>query len=380
MTEHFIREVLFPVLQSGMGLERAPVPLSEEDCRELARLGAQQDILPILLQGVKKQGVPCQWLEEQKQAQSMCLYRYVLLEDALKKIGAALDRAGIPWLPLKGAVIRSLYPEPWMRTSSDVDVLVHEEDLDRAVAALEAETSFRAKTRDYHDISLYSEHVLLELHFSILEGLDNIDPLLRRVWEYAVPTGEGCRHTMTPEFQMFHILAHMSYHLLHGGLGIRPFLDLWLLEKRAAFDPETLRGLCAECGLLPFYETGLHLTRVWLENAPHTQLSAALESCCLEGGVFDSGRLTGAVKQREKRGIRYFLSRLFVKRSFLEEMYPSLKKHPWLLPFCQIRRWFRLLDREKRRNARDEIAAAKTVRSEDIEAFDRMLSDLGFSK
>ena len=79
MTEHFIREVLFPVLQSGMGLERAPVPLSEEDCRELARLGEQQDILPILLQGMKKQGVPRQWLEEQKQAQSMCLYRYVLL-------------------------------------------------------------------------------------------------------------------------------------------------------------------------------------------------------------------------------------------------------------------------------------------------------------
>ena len=380
MTEQFIREILFPVLQSGMGLEHAPVPLAEEDCRELVHLGQQQDIFPILLQGMKKQGVPREWLNAYNQTQSMCLYRYVLHDDALKKIGAALDGAGVPWLPLKGAVIRDLYPEPWMRTSSDVDVLVHEEDLERAVAALERETSFRARSRDYHDISLYSEHVLLELHFSLLEGMENIDPLLRRVWDDTVPTGEGCRLAMTPEFQMFHILAHMSYHLLHGGLGIRPFLDLWLLERRAAFDGEKLRGLCAECGLLPFYETGLHLTRVWMENAPHTRLSAELERCCLEGGVFDSGHLTGAVKQREKRGIRYFLSRLFVPRSFLEEMYPSLKKHPWLLPFCQIRRWFRLLDPEKRRSAADEIAAARAARPEDIAAFDRMLSDLGFSK
>ena len=61
-------------------------------------------------------------------------------------------------------------------------------------------------------------------------------------------------------------------------------------------------------------------------------------------------------------------------------MYPSLKKHSRLLPFFQIRRWFRLLDPEKRRNAMGDIAAVRTVRSEDIAAYDRLLSDLGFSK
>ena len=70
---------------------------------------------------------------------------------------------------------------------------------------------------------------------------------------------------------MFYILAHMSYHLLSGGLGIRPFLDLWLLERRTVFDREKLRTMCGEAGLLPFYETGLQLTKVWLEGAAHTE-------------------------------------------------------------------------------------------------------------
>lgn len=378
MTETFVSEALYPVLRSGMGLEQDSVPLSQADCGALLALGKQQAILPVILQGLQKQGVPKEWLEEQKQAKSLCLYQYVLLDDALKKTGETLDRAGIDWLPLKGAVIRNLYPEPWLRTSTDVDVLVHQEDLERAIRALEAETDFRAGDRDYHDVAMNSPNVLLELHFSLLENSARLDPVLERVWDHAAPTGAGCRWEMSPEYLMFYILAHMSYHLLSGGLGIRPFLDLWLLERRTVFDREKLRTMCEEAGLLPFYETGLQLTKVWLEGAAHTEQSAALERYVLEGGVFDSGRFTGAVRQRNKRGLRYFLSRLFVSRAVLEAMYPALKRHPWLMPFFQIRRWFRLLDPEKRRNAVGDLAAAKAVNEEDITAYDRLLTELGF--
>ena len=51
-----------------------------------------------------------------------------------------------------------------------------------------------------------------------------------------------------------------------------------------------------------------------------------------------------------------------------------------LLPFFQIRRWFRLLDPEKRRSAAGDIAAVRAVTAQDIRAYDRLLSDLGFSK
>ena len=62
-------------------------------------------------------------------------YRFVKQEAELEHIRAVLEREGIAYVPLKGAVMRALYAEPWMRTSCDIDVLVHETDLERAVEA-----------------------------------------------------------------------------------------------------------------------------------------------------------------------------------------------------------------------------------------------------
>ena len=36
---------------------------------------------------------------------------------------------------------------------------------------------------------------------------------------------------MTPEYLIFHNVAHMSYHFSHGGLGVRPYIDLYLLRS-----------------------------------------------------------------------------------------------------------------------------------------------------
>ena len=50
-----------------------------------------------------------------------------------KELKEALEKAEIPFLPLKGSVIRKYYPEPWMRTSCDIDLLIHKEEADNVV-------------------------------------------------------------------------------------------------------------------------------------------------------------------------------------------------------------------------------------------------------
>ena len=41
--------------------------------------------------------------------------------------------------------------------------------------------------------------------------------------------------------------------------------------------------------------------------------------------------------------MRYLFSKILISRDFLESQYPILKKHAWLSPVMQVRRWFRLL-------------------------------------
>ena len=62
----------------------------------------------------------------------------------------------MPFLPWKGAVFCKYYPEEWMRTSCDIDVLVRRDGLDGAVAWLTKRYGYVEKERATHDVSLYS--------------------------------------------------------------------------------------------------------------------------------------------------------------------------------------------------------------------------------
>ncbi len=375
MTEHFIRETLLPVIRAGMGLDASAATIGEDEFRELKAVGVRQDILPVVGAGLKKIDPRPEWERELRSELMVYVYRYVVRDHSLKQIGGALDSIGVPHVPLKGATLQYLYPEPWMRTSGDIDVLVPEEDLERAVAAIEKDAEFKFIRRNYHDVLMLSARVCLELHFSIKERMENIDGLLSKVWEYAVPTDDGSRRALTPEFQVFHTVAHMSYHMVHSGLGIRPFLDLWLLKEKTRFDEAVLRKMCDDCGILRFYDVACDLLRVWMNDAPCDGVVEALERFCLNGGVF--GSLENGANQRKRRGLAYLWGRLFVGRDVLEETYPSLKKRPRLILFYQARRWLRLLDPEKRKSAITEIKLLKTVGKETIDSFDQLLTSMG---
>lgn len=248
-----IRNKLFLVIRSGMDLSFIPLDLTPSDCKTLIRIGTCQSILPIIHRGLKNTCAPSEVLKECDKARFKDTKQYIIQNDALNRLSATLNDAHIPYIPLKGSVLRNRYPSLELRTSCDIDVLMKEGDLEEAVAVIEFATDFKTHKHNYHDISMVSPTVHLELHFSILEHMENIDKLLSQVWKYAEQES-GYRYKLTPEFQIFHIIAHMSYHMVHGGVGIRPFLDLWLLRNKTEYNEGTLQQMCSDCGILTFYE------------------------------------------------------------------------------------------------------------------------------
>ncbi|MBR0082430.1 MAG: nucleotidyltransferase family protein [Clostridia bacterium] len=373
-----LRDKLICVIRRGMDLDGVEaVPLSDADCDELIRIGMRQSIQPIIYRGLKTLDVSESVVHTADRERLKETRQYILQDDALNKIGTALDEAGISHIPLKGSVLRDLYPAPGMRTSCDVDVLVRQTDLKRAVAAVEAATDFKALQHNYHDVSMLNGSVYLELHFSIRENMRNIDALLDRVWEYAKPSGDGCRYVLTPEFLLFHNVAHMAYHMVHGGLGIRPFLDLWLLRNKTAYDENTVRKMCADCEIDTFYRKSCALADAWMAGAPTPEGLEVFEQYAQSGGVFGSAESSMASRQREHRGVRYLMHRILMSRELLETEYPVLKEKPYLLPVCQVKRWLRLLKRQKRRQVRREIRTVKSMQAETIDSFDQLLTSLG---
>lgn len=281
-----------------------------------------------------------------KEQQFLALYRYERTQYAQEQICALLAAEQIDFLPLKGAVLRDLYDKPWLRTSCDIDILVHEADVERAIALLCERLEYQQKgERHFHDYSLFSpDGIHLELHFSILEKTEQLDGLLCRVWEFAHPCEEGsCRYVMTPEYQLFHVVAHMAYHFKNGGCGVKPFLDLWLLQKEDNFDKEKLQKFIEECNLDKFYQYACDLIAVWFGDKERTPLLIEMERYLLQGGQCGSIQNFIALKRVENGSRGYWRRRIFLPLSLMRKKYPVLERHAWLLPFCWVCRIFRVL-------------------------------------
>lgn len=299
------------------------------------------------------------------------IYRREQLNSEEARICTTLEEAGIDYIALKGAVIRKLYPEEWMRTSCDIDILVKESELENAITQIVEKLSYTDLGRDFHDHHLKSPSgVHLELHFSIAENDDRLDKVLNRVWQYAV-CESGHKYLLTNEFLIFQTIAHAQYHFISGGCGVRPLIDLWLLENKLEFSQDELDKLLAESGSERFYSAIKSLISVWFEGQTHTELTEKTEKYILAGGVFGTKANRAATGKYKKGGkSKYIISRIFLPKSDLVIAYPKLKDHPARLPYYEVKRWFSLLSKNKLSDAKSEFES-----SEDVS---EMLKELGF--
>lgn len=316
-----------------------------------------------------------------KSAQFSALIRYARLEQEQQRIYKIFSDENISFVPLKGAVVRKYYNEPYMRTSCDIDVLIHEEDLTRATELLKEKLNYSAEEKAYHDISLYSaDGVHLELHFNILEHIENIDALLTKVWDFTIPSENSCEYTLTNEFLMFHLVAHAMYHFVNGGCGIKPFVDIYVLKEKINFDNDLLEKMCADCKILQFYRKCCDLIDVWFGQKEHDNVTLAMEKFVISGGTYGtlSNKLT--VERTEVNGgTGYLLKRIFMKKSDLQINYPLLKKYPVLFPYYTVKRWFGLLGYKRQARIISELKTNSLVTEQKINDVSDMLRWLGLN-
>lgn len=378
-----IKDLLFALLRAaicGTKLgETEREALTEERHAQVLSLAKDHDVLHLAAIGLKENGLLPDG-DPAGQSIFKAVFRYERLQYDYEALCRVLEEKEIPFLPLKGAVLRELYPEPWMRTSCDVDVLVQPKDLSRAEQALTEELSFVKTESGIHDVTLKApsgSH--LELHFDLVEEDVAADAagLLSRVWEHASSRNGGFFYEMTPAYFMLYHIAHMAKHFEHGGCGIRPLLDLWLLNRRGEWSAET-KTLLEKAGLLAFAENMSLLSKIWLEDLPHTELTRRLEEFLLCGGVYGSTQNRVSL-HRERRGgkLGYLLSRAFVPTSRLKRYFPVLENHPYLAPIMQVRRWFMLLRPDVAAMARAELSANRSMEKETARAMHDLLKDVG---
>lgn len=381
------RELLFALISSELkGTEiNAEIKnsISADTLEKLYALSAKHDLAHVVGNALSGAGMLSDddLSEKFKKASLTAFYRYEQSEYELGKICEALNRAQIPFVALKGAVIRKYYREPWLRTSCDIDILIYEQDLEKAVSLLVSDYKYIAQEKkNYHDVSLRSPGgVHLELHFNIKEDIENLDIVLDNVWQYVTASSEmNYKYEMTNEFLLFHIIAHLSYHFTSGGCGIRPIIDLWLLEKNLTLDKEILNTLLSEAKLIRFYENVRRLAAIWLDGEAYTDIAKQMEAYILRGGVYGTLQNKVLVRQQKSSGkLVYIIRRVFLPYSKLKYLYPVVIRHRWLFPFLQVRRWCRIIIKGRAKRSIQELTYSANISKSTADEMKKFLDELG---
>lgn len=381
------RKLLFALLSNVV----CGTPVSEavkdactpERLEVLYDLAKQHDLAHLVGQAVSKMDLPkSEVYKKCTDSAFLAFYRYAQLNYEYESICKLLEAEKIPFIPLKGSVLRDYYPEAWMRTSCDIDILVQKDMLEVAAKALMEKLHYQFAGKGSHDISLYSEgNVHLELHYTTIEEKHVVqsEKVLRRFWDSASPV-EGYQYRMAVPDEMFFFyhIAHMAKHVENGGCGIRPFLDLWILERRVEFDASKREQLLQEGGLLTFTNVARNVAAHWfsateLEDA----LSAQFERFILEGGVYGTIKNKAAVNRRKKGGIKYIFSAVFISNQALAYLFPVVEKHKWLGPLFQVVRWVKLLSEGKLKQGVQDIQIKASVSAEEEMTAGRIMKHLG---
>ncbi len=384
-----VKKVLFILLRSVLkdqeiGAEEKGL-YGAEMLPALFSLAQKHDLAHLLALGLDKSGLldkACETSKNLARERMKAIYRYEKLNYDLEELCEALEKAKIPFMPLKGSVMRAYYPLPWYRTSCDIDILVKREDLDAAIAYLVKNKEYDERGKEQHDVSLFTpQGSHIELHFDLVEEgrANGANEVLKNVWEnVSLSSSKNYQYEMSDAFFYFYHIAHMAKHFESGGCGIRPFMDLWLLDRLDNGDRNLRDALLQEGGLLKFAQTARRLSAYWFDGAEMDATAQKMEEYILGGGVYGSSQNRVELQQKRRGGrIGYLFSRIFIPYAKLKRYYPVLEKHRWLTPIMQVRRWFMLFKPSVAKMAKQELRANKSVDKEKAAEMNEFLDEIG---
>ena len=141
-----------------------------------------------------------------------------------------LEEAGIWYMPLKGSVLKDLYPRYGMRQMADNDILIdasRAEDVKSIMQSLGFTTECFGMSN--HDIYHKPPVSNFEIHTALfgLSHEEKIYVYYRDVNSRLIKDeGKRCGWHFTPEDFYVYITAHEYKHFSGGGTGLRSFLDV----------------------------------------------------------------------------------------------------------------------------------------------------------
>ncbi len=363
--------------------------LSHLDLGSIYSAASNHSLIAIVATALEDAGIVSKRASELK---LNAIRKNMLFDSARAEICTALDKNCIKYLPLKGVIMKELYPAVGLRQMSDNDILF-DPNYRSQVRDIMLSLGYENKHfgRSNHDVYMKEPVLNFEMHVSLFDhpALPLFNDYFSAAFDRAVSDGKSSYgFAMTDEDFYIFMKAHEYKHYANCGTGLRSLVDVYvyLMAKREILNFDYIT---AECKKLEISEYE-RVTREIALNvfAPETAKALVLadrgEGECPVSD-YDAGFLGDYINistygshetyltnllTREKKSknstgatakIRYILSLTFPKMEYYETVHPGVSKKKYLIPFLWIKRSIIILVKRPGRTMKTvwEVARAK---------------------
>lgn len=286
--------------------------------------------------------------------------------EQLSLIFRLMDENGLDYLPVKGAVTKSLYPDPVYRRMSDADIVIRPSQY-KSIENMMKELGYSFLYESEHELKWKKSVFCIEFHKTLF------DPKFAKYFRFfgedhfqnAAKTEGSCRYVMDSTEELAYYIAHFAKHYLTGGLRLRSLIDIYYILQKGTVDQERLRSALEAVDLYSFYEILKRTVQKWFSGeipgsmpadnpcaVPDREgevLLSAILADTEEGNLSKSLTLQAAAEGKGTSGKSLFgKSRTVIRRVFrpygiMARQYPLLRKVPVLLPLFWGRRGLEVL-------------------------------------
>lgn len=347
-------------MASSIKSEGTPAPFDGIDWYFLIKLAEKHNVLLMIAPVLKKLTLPDEAAKLFKSLNNFYVARLTRQNIEASVILSGLESQNIRYIKLKGSHIKEYYPNELMRSFTDVDLCIDEENREKAGKILESMGYELKSSLDYHDEYEKDSFYIYELHTKVVSEQDKYKSVFDNPFEKAVAENENSSYKLKNEYLYLHLFFHLYKHFTNSGCGIRFFADFLVFREYVEdTDFEFVLSVLKKYKLTEFYKTLQNLLAYFFDGKPAEKSTEEIALYIFGNNTTGNWMLNMANFSFWDK-LKYFSKIWFPSANTLKERYPVLKKAPVLLPFCWIKRGFKSLFVD-RTSLKNHISEVKTL-------------------
>ena len=339
--------------------EEPSFKIDESNFNIFLNLSKKHSLTALFYKAVKdtKVDIKEEYLKVLEQCYFSNVQKHVLFDKERKELFEYCNNNRIPYLPLKGIILKHYYPDPYTREFADNDIWFAR-DKDESIKKFFVERGYEVELyrKSNHDVYLKKPCLNFEMHRDLFgETGDNekIVNYFSKHFKVRVIAPLSLElYFMLDDFYVYYT-AHSYKHFHIAGCGLRTLIDFYLfLKKNEENELLNFKYINKQLEKMDLVDFSEQISTLAIKVFDEKELDEKeLETLLFISSSGTYGTLENRVNKgvKEKGKVRYFFSRIFPPYRFYKSAYPWAYKVPILIPIAWLCRLFRILFKNPKR-------------------------------